>query len=94
MAPSVDRFLSISCTNVGVGPGGTTNLLAYSTPPPVISSSNVHTNLIIVPQTLSHCGLSRCNRLRQIRVAHYYGLHSLNMLDSMPVIDIRIYFFV
>ena len=29
MAPSVERFLSISCTNVGVGPGGTTNLLAY-----------------------------------------------------------------
>jgi hypothetical protein len=28
MAPSVERFLSISCSNVGVGPGGTTNLLA------------------------------------------------------------------
>ncbi|KAF8807321.1 hypothetical protein BYT27DRAFT_6564460 [Phlegmacium glaucopus] len=28
MAPSIERFLAISCTNVGVGPGGTTNLLA------------------------------------------------------------------
>ncbi|KAF8905500.1 hypothetical protein CPB84DRAFT_1814134 [Gymnopilus junonius] len=26
--PSIERFLSLSCTNVGVGPGGTTNLLA------------------------------------------------------------------
>ncbi|KAF4623053.1 hypothetical protein D9613_001730 [Agrocybe pediades] len=28
MAPSIDSFLAISCTNVGVGPGGTTHLLA------------------------------------------------------------------
>jgi hypothetical protein len=27
--PSTNRFLAISCINVGVGPGGTTNLLAY-----------------------------------------------------------------
>ncbi|CAA7258661.1 unnamed protein product [Cyclocybe aegerita] len=26
--PAIDRFLAISCTNVGVGPGGTTNLVA------------------------------------------------------------------
>ncbi|KAH9487015.1 RNA exonuclease 4 [Psilocybe cubensis] len=28
MAPSIDRFIAISCTVVGVGPGGTTSLLA------------------------------------------------------------------
>ncbi|KAF8971410.1 ribonuclease H-like domain-containing protein [Flammula alnicola] len=28
MAPNAERFLSVSCINVGVGPGGTTNLLA------------------------------------------------------------------
>ena len=30
--PSTNRFLAISCINVGVGPGGTTNLLAYFSP--------------------------------------------------------------
>ena len=29
MAPTGDQFLAVSCTCVGVGPGGTTNLLAF-----------------------------------------------------------------
>jgi hypothetical protein len=28
--PTKDQFLSISCINVGVGPGGTTSMLAYA----------------------------------------------------------------
>lgn len=52
MAPSVERFLSISCTNVGVGPGGTTNLLAYNTPL-VLYSSSVLTNLIMSSRRLA-----------------------------------------
>ena len=27
--PSKDKFLALSCINVGVGPGGTTSMLAY-----------------------------------------------------------------
>lgn len=53
MAPSVERFLSISCTNVGVGPGGTTNLLAYKHLPLVLYSSSVHANLIMSSRRLA-----------------------------------------
>jgi len=41
MAPSLDSFLAISCTNVGVGPGGTTHLLAYASLP-FLEEKNVH----------------------------------------------------
>ena len=67
MAPTSasDRFLSISCVNVGVGPGGTTNLLAYVP---------LHTTAIVVLDGLSqescHRGLSGQHCLRQVCTPH------------------------